>query len=106
MLAKMRPANELQRAVTRGAILFDDLGAGDVRRHQVRRELNALEREIEHAGDGAHQQRLGQTRHAGDDRVTADKQRQQNLLDHVVLADDRLSDFAQQGFTRGTQLVQ
>ena len=68
--------------------------------HQVRCELNALERKIEDVGDRADEQCLGETGHAGDDRVTADKQREQDLLDHFILADDGLPDFAQQALAR------
>jgi len=92
--------------MTRGPILFDDLGPGDVRRHQVGRELNSFEREVEHAGHGAHQQGLRQTRNSGNDRMAANKQREQNLFDYVVLADNCFSDFAQQRFARVTELVQ
>ena len=38
-----RASNELQLASSRRAIFFDDVGAGDVGRHQVGRELNPLE---------------------------------------------------------------
>jgi hypothetical protein len=36
------------------------------------------------------QQRLGQAGHADDEAVAADEQRQQHLVDDVVLADDQL----------------
>ena len=41
---------------------FQDLRAGDIRRHQVRRELNSLKLEMKDLGDRADQQRLGQSR--------------------------------------------
>ena len=38
----------------------------------------------------AHEQRLGQARRAGDQAVPAGEQRDQQLLDHLLLADDHL----------------
>ena len=38
--------------------------------------------------------------------MAANKQREQNLFDYVVLADNCFSDFAQQRFARVTELVQ
>ena len=73
-------------------VLLDDVRARDVGRHQVRRELDALEREPERARERAHEQRLRGARHAGDQAVAADEQRQQQVLDDLVLADDDLAD--------------
>jgi hypothetical protein len=98
--------NKLQRSPASRAIFFDDFRAGDVGRHQVGRELDPLKREIENIGDGPYQQRLGETRHAGDDRVAADEERQQDLFDHFVLADNRLPYLAQQALARGSEFVE
>ena len=43
-------------------ILLDDVGAGDVGRHQVGRELDAVELEVEHARHRMDEQRLGEAR--------------------------------------------
>ena len=40
---KSAPGTKVQRAMAGDRILFDDVGAGDIGRHQVRRELDALE---------------------------------------------------------------
>ena len=90
MLAKIGPGvnTRCRRPVVR--IVLDDVGARDVARHQVRRELDARELEIEHLRDGVDQQRLGEARHADDQAVAAGEQRQQHELDHVLLADDQL----------------
>ena len=106
MLAKIGPGINCIARTAGGAIFFDDLGAGDVGRHQVGSELNAFEREIENVGDGADEQRLCESGHAGDDRVAADKEREQHLFDDFVLSDDGLSDFAQQALTRCTEFVE
>ena len=85
---KNRPRQEPQLALAGRAVLFDDVGARDVGRHQVGRELDAAEREIQRPGQRAHQQRLGQPGHAFQQAMPAAEQRDQHLLDHVVLADD------------------
>ena len=54
-----RAGNEGPAAMAGGGIFFDDVGAGDVGGHQVRRELDALEYQAERLRDGADQQRLG-----------------------------------------------
>jgi hypothetical protein len=68
---------------------------GDVRRHQVGRELNPLEIEIEDVGDRLDQQRLRQAGHAGDEAMAAREERNQHLLDDFVLADDDLAQFGE-----------
>jgi hypothetical protein len=42
-----RPRHELQLAGARHRVVLDDLGAGDVRRHQIRCELDAFETQIQ-----------------------------------------------------------
>ena len=59
--------------------------------HQVRRELDALEIQMQHLRDRRDQQRLGQTGHAGDDRIAAGQQRHHDLFDDFLLTDDDLS---------------
>ena len=88
-LREQRPLHEAQPA--RPLLLVEDLGAGDVRRHDVGRELNPLEVEIEDVGERLDQQRLRQPGHAGDQAVAAGEQRDQHLLDDLVLADDDLA---------------
>ena len=41
------------------------------------------------------EQRLGQPRHADQDAVAADEEREQHLLEHVVLPDDQLAQLAE-----------
>src|SRR5262249_48009092 len=75
-------------AAAGGGIFFDDVGAGDVGRHKVRRELDALEVQAENRGDGSHQKGLSSTGQSGDETVDADEQRDENLFDYLLLADD------------------
>ena len=87
------------------SVFFDDVGAGYVRRHQVGRELNTLERKVEHVRDRANQQGLGEPRRACYQRVTADEQRDERLIDDLILSNDDLADFAEDLFPRRDKLV-
>ena len=89
-LREDRPFHEPQTPAA--LLLVENLGAGDVGRHQVGRELNALEVEIEDVGQGLDEQRLRQAGHAGDEAMAAGKERNQHLLDDVVLSDDHLAE--------------
>ncbi len=99
-LREDRPLHEAQRAVT--VLLVEDLRAGDVGRHQIRRELNPLEREIEDLRDRLDEQRLGETGHAGDQAVPAGEERHQHFVDHRVLADDDLADLGEDPLPAGS----
>ena len=75
-----------------GGIFLDDVGAGDVGRHQVGRELDALEQQAQRLRHGADQQRLGGAGQAGDEAVAAHEQGDHHLLQHLLLADDHAPD--------------
>ena len=75
-------------------VLLDDLRARDVGRHQVGRELDAAERQVQGPRQRADHQRLGQPRHAFQQAVSAAEQGNQQLLDHLLLADDDLGQLA------------
>ncbi len=57
-LVNSGPCTNVQVRRPVALILFEDVRARDVRRHQVRRELDALERETERARERAHEQGL------------------------------------------------
>jgi hypothetical protein len=92
-------------AAAGGLILLEDLGAGDIGRHQIRRELDALERQVQRLGERRDQQRLRQPGHADEQRVTAREQRDEQLLDHAALADDALADLGDDLVVRLRQLL-
>src|SRR5678815_4650092 len=85
-----RPRREHHVAASRFRIVLNDVGARDVARHQVGRELDARELEVENLGDRIDQQRLGKAGHADDETVAAGEQGEQHELDHVFLPDDQL----------------
>jgi hypothetical protein len=79
---------ELEFALAGAAVLLDDLGAGDVRRHEVGSELDAAEGQGQRARQRADHERLGQAGHAFEDTVALAEERDEQLLDDLILADD------------------
>jgi hypothetical protein len=90
-VGKDRAAHE-RHSSTVGSFL-QDLDAGDVGRHQVRRELNALELQMEYLGDGFDEQRFRQARRSGDQTMSSREEGNQDLFDDVLLPDDHLFKF-------------
>jgi hypothetical protein len=100
-----RPRGERHLPTTGLGIFLDDVGAGDVGRHQVGRELDAVELQLQHLRQGANQQRLGETGHTDDQTVAAHKERQQDQVDGVVLAHDQFLEFGDDLPACGIHLV-
>ncbi len=73
-------------------LFLQDIRAGDVRGHEVRGELDAVELELHDPGQGGDEQRLGQAGHAHQEAVAAAEEGDQDLFDHLLLADDHLVD--------------
>ncbi len=88
-----RAFDELQFAMAVGR-LFQNFGAGDVGRHQVRRELDAMKFQMEDLARRADQQGFRQPGGTGDQAMPAGKQADQQLGRDFLLADD---DFGQLG---------
>ena len=65
-----------------------DARADEVGRHEVGRELDALERAAEHARGGADRERLGQAGDALDQQVPAGEQADEHALEHLILPGD------------------
>ncbi|MCH8977691.1 MAG: glycosyltransferase family 4 protein, partial [Armatimonadetes bacterium] len=64
------------------------VGADDVGGHEVRGELDAIEREIERLGERGDHQRLGEPRHALQQHMPAGEEGHEQLVEHVLLAED------------------
>ena len=77
--------------------VLEDLGAGDVGRHQVGRELHAAELQVEDLGDGFDEERLGQAGRAGDEAMAAGEEGDEDLVDDLPLAHDGLREFTADG---------
>jgi hypothetical protein len=86
-LAEDRPFDELERAA---AILggFQHLGAENVRRHQVRGELDPLGGQPHHRSQRLHQPRLAEAGQADQQAVPAAQKRRERQIDDPLLADE------------------
>ena len=89
-----RPADEPDDALAGRAVLLDHFRAEDVGRHQVGRELDAVEPQVDGLGELLDEQRLGQPGNAAQQAVPAGEKRDQDLADDPLLADDRLGQLA------------
>ena len=94
-----------QRRPELAGLLVVDARADEVGRDEVGRELDALELAADRVGDGLDRHRLGEARHALDEDVAADQQRDDEPLQEVVLADDDLLHLVQQPLHRGGSIL-
>ena len=85
-----RPLHEPKDAPSGRPILLDHLSARDIRGHQIRRELDPAELQIQHLPQRIDQQRLGQSRHPDDQAMPSGQQGDQQLFDKLLLPDDHL----------------
>ena len=81
---------ELEDALA--ALLDEDVRAGDVGRHQVGRELDPVERAVDHVADRPNEHRLAEPGDALEQDVAVGQQPGQGLADEIVLADDHPAD--------------
>ena len=103
-LAKIGPFDELHPPPP-AADLFQDLRAGDVGRHQIGRELDALKLEMKDLGDRAHQQRLRQARRPGDQAVPPANRLISSCSTTSALADDDFGQFRVDPLPAGADLL-
>ena len=78
--------------------------ADEVGRHEVGGELDAAEAAAEDGGERAHGQRLGEAGHALEQHVAAGEQRDEQALEHRVLADDDALALVQRRLERAAHL--
>ncbi len=88
-----------------GRVFLDDVRAGDVGGHQVRRELDPGEVQIEDAGHGMDEQGLRQSRHTHEEAVAPHEQAEQDLLDDLLLPDDELPQLRDDLFPAGLHAI-
>ena len=93
-LAKTGPPMKRNSRSARRAVFLNHVGPRDVSRHQVGRELDAVERQVERVGQRPHHQRFREPWHALQQAVAAGKHADQQFLDHLPLADDDLAELA------------
>ena len=104
-LAKMGPWMKRNCAVAGAVVLFEDLGAGDVAGHQVGRELDAVEAQVQDLGQAADEQGLGQAGHALQQDVAAGEQGDHHFLEDSFLPHDDLADLRAHGLVVFQQLI-
>src|SRR4051794_1459395 len=105
-VGKDRPGDEADLAAPADPVLLDHFGADDVRRHQVRRELDAVELQVNRLRQAFDQQRFRQPRHAAEQHVSAGEKRGQDLLNHRLLADNRAAELVSQPAGEALRLVE
>ena len=76
-------------------VLLHDVGADDVGGHQVGRELDARELQVQHVGERVHEARLADAGNALEQHVAAEERRD-GAVDDVFVTNDA---------ARGTSLV-
>ena len=87
-LGENRPAGQREA----GGLEVEQIGADDVARHQVGRELDPPELQPDRLGEAVRKQGLGRPGRALQEDVSAGKQRHQHQLDRLALADHRFGD--------------
>jgi hypothetical protein len=70
---------------------MEDVGPGDVHRHQVGSELDSAEFERHRLGELGDEERLGQAGNAHQERVPSGEQADGQSFDHRMLTDDDTS---------------
>ena len=101
-----RSLRVLEKAPAGRVILLQQLGARDVARHQIGRELHARKREVEGLRHGLHEQRLREAGDADEENVSASQQGRDEIVDDFALADDAAADLFDQLGMRAGELVQ
>ena len=82
------------------------MGADDVRRHQVGRELDAVEPEVQRLGQGAHETGLAEAGDALEQDVAIRQQADDRAVHDLLLAHDHLADLAAQAVATVRELCQ
>ena len=105
MLANTGPFDEFELAPAADAGFLDDVRAGDVGGHQVGRELDAVERQVESLGDRGNQQGFRQSGHSHQQRVAAGEKADRELFDDQLLADDGFAEFRAEGLVGFSEFI-
>ena len=103
MFENTGPGTNTQVALSGVRVLLDDVGPGDVGRHQIGGELNPAVVEGQNPRERLDDERLGEPGNPGDDAVGAHEEADEHLLDRLLLADDHLADLAGEPVRRVAQ---
>ena len=94
-MGKDGPALILELPAATGSF-HDHVRAQNIRRHQVGSELDAVEGEVQHLAERAHQQGFSQAGHAFQQHMPAGKQSGQGAFDNRFVPDNDLANFTAQ----------
>ena len=94
-VGKNRSLDEDKLALSRGDIFLNDVGSGNVGRHQIRSELDPFETQVQNLRESFDQKRFCQARNSRNHGMSPDHQRNHHLVNHVILGNDDLSEFLQ-----------
>ena len=95
----------LKREPAAGIGLADHHGAGDVRGHQIWRELNARELQGQRVADGADERSLAKPRDALEKHVATGEQRGDDVAHQLLLAHDELVQLRLERASHGGEVV-
>ena len=105
-IGENRAAMKNQRAALATFVSLQNLRAGDVRRHEVGRELDAPEIPAKQIGERLHHHRFGEAGHPDHERMAAGEQARQQQANHLVLTDEDRTQLFLQGLAAGAQASQ
>ena len=92
-IGEQRPLLEFQTSAAGRFVFLKDFRPDNIRRHQIRGELDSAKRQIERLRQRAYQQRLRQTRNPGQQTVPAAQQTANQGVDGLLLPDNRPGQF-------------
>ncbi len=98
-----RTFDEPERAAACCRVFFHDLRAGDVAWNEIGRELNPAELEVHRLAHAADHERLRETGHSNEQRMSAGEESHEDLLYDCFLPDDSARDFLAQSRCCGKQ---
>ena len=98
-----RPLLELEVLPAVG-VLHDDVGPDDIGRHQVGRELDPREGQLEALGQRLDEQGLAEARHALQEHVAPGEHADQHVVDDLPVPDDDFLDLGTQRLERGNKV--
>ena len=84
-----------QRRAEVAGLLVVDAGSHQVRRDEIRRELNSPELSANGSGEGLDREGLGKARNAFHEQVPLRQDGHQHALEEMILADDDLLHFVE-----------
>ena len=86
-------------------MFLNDVGSGDIGRHEVRRELNPVETKMHGFGDTGNEKGFGQSGNSHEETVASGEEADGKLFDDFFLTDDDFSELRFEGLVFFAELV-